>query len=68
MSEMKSETIYVVEDHAAILYGITQYLELAGYEVKGLSDLKSAEREISLKAPDILIQDVMLPDGDGFMF
>lgn len=60
--------IYVVEDHQVIREGVKRYLELAGYKVLGFGDLASAREAIRASKPDLLIQDVMLPDGDGFDF
>ncbi len=60
--------IYVVEDHDVIRSGVSQYLELSGYEVKSFSNLADEEAAIKEKLPDLIIQDVMLPDGDGFVY
>ncbi len=60
--------IYVVEDHDVIKDGVVQYLSINGYEAKGFGDLASVRNAIASRLPDLIIQDVMLPDGDGFMF
>lgn len=60
--------IYIVEDHKVIRDGVRQYLELSGYDVREFGDLASTERALQQETPDLLIQDVMLPDGDGFIF
>lgn len=71
MAEQESEQqalIYIVEDHEVIREGVRQYLELSGYRVRTFANLKTAKEAFSLQIPSLLIQDVMLPDGDGFAF
>ena len=60
--------IYVVEDHQVIRDGVRRYLELAGYKVLGFGNLASVRDAFKITKADLLIQDVMLPDGDGFEF
>ena len=60
--------IYVVEDHEVIRNGVVQYLTLSGYESDGFKCIADATAGFAHRIPDLLIQDVMLPDGDGFAF
>jgi DNA-binding response OmpR family regulator len=60
--------IYIVEDHRVIREGVAQYLTLSGYVVESFANLASLEEALQEKEPSLLIQDVMLPDGDGFAF
>ncbi len=60
--------IYVVEDHEVIRNGVVQYLTLSGYQAEGFKCISDAKTGFEAKVPDLLIQDVMLPDGDGFSF
>ena len=60
--------IYVVEDHQVIREGVRRYLELAGYKVLSFGNLASVREAFRITKADLLIQDVMLPDGDGFDF
>ncbi len=60
--------IFITEDEAVIREGVRKYLEKSGYSVLGFETLKSAREALSVTKPDLLIQDVMLPDGDGFEF
>jgi DNA-binding response OmpR family regulator len=60
--------IYLVEDHLTIRESVERYLTLSGYKVSSFSLLKTALSAIKQKEPDLLIQDVMIPDGDGFLF
>lgn len=63
-----SELIYIVEDHESIRESMKQYLMLSGFSVEGFGTLAGAREAIAKKMPDLLVQDVMLPDGDGFQF
>lgn len=62
------KTIYVVEDHDAIREGVVRYLEISGYKALGQSTLTEERKAIEVQLPDLIIQDVMLPDGDGFLY
>lgn len=60
--------IYIVEDHKAISDGVSQYLQIAGYEAHVFADITSVKKALETDTPDLILQDVMLPDGDGFEF
>lgn len=60
--------IYIVEDHQVIREGVRRYLENAGYKALAFANINTAREAFSVAKPDLLIQDVMLPDGDGFDF
>ena len=59
--------IYVVEDNESIREGIKGYLELHEHRVLAAKDLKSARHALNSDSPDLLILDIMLPDGDGLV-
>ncbi|MCH3920040.1 MAG: response regulator transcription factor [Sphaerochaeta sp.] len=60
--------IYVVDDNAEDREGIKRYLEMYEFEVQAFEDLHALQVAIAKQVPDLLLQDVMLPDGDGFSF
>lgn len=60
--------IYIIEDHDVIRNGVVQYLQLSGFEVIGYPNIEKGREAFNNRTPDLLIQDVMLPDGDGFVF
>lgn len=62
------KVIYIVEDHDVIREGVKRYLELSGFRAEGFGALAPARSAFARLVPDLLIQDVMLPDGDGFEF
>lgn len=59
--------IAIVEDNDNLRDAIRGYLALEGFEVHEFSGIKPAERTMASIEPDLLILDVMLPDGDGFL-
>ena len=62
------QSIIVVEDDRD-LCGLLEYnLTNNGYAVKALHRLDGAFEIVRNSRPDLLILDVMLPDGDGFEF
>jgi DNA-binding response OmpR family regulator len=59
------KNILVIEDNHAIMDVITLILQSESYKVTGLN--KSADMLIHIDEfkPDLIILDIMLPDGDG---
>ncbi|MDF1568049.1 MAG: response regulator transcription factor [Spirochaetaceae bacterium] len=60
--------IYVVEDNESIREAVTGYLQLADHEVSGFGELAGVKEALEEHTPDLILLDVMLPDGDGFIF
>ena len=60
-----ASTILLVEDDYALAMGTEYVLKAEGYEVMHASNLASA-REMVGQQPDLILLDVMLPDGSGF--
>ena len=62
------ESIFIVEDNDSIREAVAGYLKLADYSVTQFEGVTGVKDAIIEKKPDLLILDVMLPDGDGFIF
>lgn len=64
-SSRNYKNVLVIEDNHAILDVITLILQSEAYKVSGLN--KSADMMIHIEQfkPDLIILDIMLPDGDG---
>ncbi|MDX9800987.1 MAG: response regulator transcription factor, partial [Spirochaetia bacterium] len=58
--------IYIVEDNDAISEAVKGYLELNEHEVSRFAKLEGVIDSIRSKQPDLIIIDIMLPDGSGF--
>lgn len=65
---VRMKHIFVVEDHDSIRESVAQYLELSEYRVSKFSTIGEVTAALSHTIPDLLIQDIMMPDGDGFAF
>ena len=58
--------IYIIEDNEVIREAVKGYLELNEHEVVQFGKIANVLETIDTKKPDIIIIDVMLPDGNGF--
>ncbi len=60
--------VFIVEDNENVREALAGYLRLERIEVREFGALAPAESELKRRTPDLLVLDVMLPDGDGFLF
>jgi DNA-binding NarL/FixJ family response regulator len=59
--------VLIVDDHQPFRAVARELLEGAGYAVAGeAADAAEALRAVAADAPDVVLLDVQLPDGDGF--
>lgn len=65
---MKEEkpTILVVEDETDVLRINARMLTRRGYTVYTSENCRQAYERLSIQTPDLLILDIMLPDGSGY--
>lgn len=61
-----SARLLVVDDEATILELLSGSLRLAGFEVVTAASGDGAVRSAASSRPDLILPDVMMPDGDGF--
>ena len=61
----RAPTILVVEDDAAMRRGLEDNLEIDGYNVVCAATVRDGHAAAAEKDPDLILLDVMLPDGDG---
>ena len=60
-------TVVIVDDHAPFRASARKLLEVEGFEVVGeAADASSAVEIIERFRPDVVLLDVVLPDGSGF--
>lgn len=60
--------VFVVEDNEGLRETIVSYLRLEQHEVVAFARLAGLKEAVRMQRPDVIILDVMLPDGDGFLF
>jgi two-component system alkaline phosphatase synthesis response regulator PhoP len=58
--------ILLIEDNPGFAEGLRQNLEFDGYRVTVAADVASSSRALSADPPDLIILDLMLPDGNGY--
>ena len=61
----KTGNILVVDDDAAIRTVVAQSLRREGHRVTSVATLAEFEVQLAIAMPDVLISDVVLPDGNG---
>jgi len=66
MSTLK--TILLIEDDRDLNTGLTCDLEMEHYRVRSAFTLADGQRILDSEAPDLILLDGNLPDGDGFAF
>jgi DNA-binding response OmpR family regulator len=64
---MASLSVFLVENHEDTVRYMQLYLERLNYKVRVASDMATALREIPTAGCDVLISDIGLPDGDGWL-
>jgi len=64
---MSEKTILIIDDDKHLLLGLTARLKANGYSVISAMDAISAIAVARKEAPDLVILDLGLPAGDGFL-
>jgi len=59
------ELIHVVEDDEDIRFIVEYILIESGYRVESSSNVKDFYKLLEISIPDLILLDVMLPDGNG---
>lgn len=65
---MKQATILLIEDETDVMEINREYFEGKGYRAVCASTLTQARFQLEEHAPDLIMLDVMMPDGSGFDF
>jgi CheY-like chemotaxis protein len=65
MTERTQASALVVDDHELNLKLLQRVLELEGLDVTAVGTMAAAEQAIAQQLPDVIVLDLLLPDGDG---
>ncbi|MDC6170400.1 response regulator [Paucibacter sp. XJ19-41] len=63
-----STRLLLVDDDARLTSMLGDYLTAAGFEVESAHSLAQGRQALEAALPDLLVLDLMLPDGDGLDF
>ncbi|HEX2630746.1 MAG TPA: response regulator transcription factor [Chitinophagaceae bacterium] len=63
---MKKPNVLLIEDESALAEIVRESLESNGFMVRQAMTLSAATLAFRQQAPDIIVADVMMPDGNGF--
>ena len=66
MGESMAAEVLIIDDDTRLAAMLSDYLRSAGFSTRSAATGLSGLQEITRKAPDAVILDVMLPDHDGF--
>ena len=64
----KSRRILLIEDNEKIMRGNVRMFEWEGYETDVAFTLADARNRIDARLPDVIVLDIMMPDGSGLDF
>ena len=65
---MSQRKVVLVEDNEKLNIVNSRALLAEGYKVQVATNLKDARELISVADPEVILLDIMLPDGDGILF
>ncbi len=60
--------ILLVEDNESIIMGVEYLLQQEGYQTQTARNMREAAEFVRENAPDLILLDIALPDGNGFDF
>ncbi|MBO1768351.1 MULTISPECIES: response regulator transcription factor [Allobranchiibius] len=58
--------VLVVEDEAGLAEALVAAFDFRGWDAESAVTIDQATKTVQLRAPDLVVLDVMLPDGSGF--
>jgi DNA-binding response OmpR family regulator len=68
MNPIQGQTILLVDDDSELTQMVAQYLQREGLNVHAVENLADAKQAMTALRPDLIVLDLMLPDGNGLDF
>lgn len=65
---MSQQRLLLIDDDARLTGMLSDYLRAAGFDVEVAGTLAQGRQALEARVPDLLVLDLMLPDGDGLDF
>jgi DNA-binding response OmpR family regulator len=60
-----SDTVLIVDDSLTVRMDLEEVFSTAGFAVQSCATIAAARESLRQRPPDVLVLDVLLPDGDG---
>jgi DNA-binding response OmpR family regulator len=68
MNSIQAQNVLLIDDDSELTQMVAEYLRREGLNVHAVENLADAARSIAAARPDLLVLDLMLPDGNGLAF
>jgi DNA-binding response OmpR family regulator len=68
MNPIQIQNLLLIDDDGELTEMLAGYLEREGFKVRVSANLEHAAREVGMARPDLIVLDLMLPDGNGLPF
>lgn len=65
---MERKQVLIIDDDTDLLEILQETLEMENYRVATATNVIGASEQLAGKLPDLIILDLVLPDGNGFEF
>ena len=67
-NDVRAPRVLIVEDEPALMGAFSRHLEQLGFEVAQATSIQQARAAAWEQLPDVVLLDVLLPDGSGYDF
>jgi two-component system phosphate regulon response regulator OmpR len=68
MNPIQAQNVLLVDDDVELTQMVAEYLQREGLNIRAVENLADAGQAIAAARPDLIVLDLMLPDGNGLTF